>query len=54
MADAAFSLTKFVHGIGLRQVRFATGLILFVYLVSHFSNHALGNIPLSAMGGMLV
>jgi len=54
MSDAAFSLTKFVRGIGLRQIRFATGSILFVYLVSHFTNHALGNISLSAMEDMLV
>ncbi|MEH2510488.1 adenylate cyclase [Nitrobacteraceae bacterium AZCC 1564] len=53
MSDAAFSWTKFVRGIGLRQVRFATGLILFVYLVSHFANHALGNISLDAMADML-
>ncbi len=54
MSDAAFSLTKFMRGIGLRQVRFATGLILFTYLVTHFTNHALGNISLNAMEDMLV
>ncbi len=26
----------------LRQVRLATGLVLFAYLVSHYLNHALG------------
>jgi adenylate cyclase len=30
-------------------VRLVTGLILFAYLISHFANHALGNISLSAM-----
>jgi adenylate cyclase len=40
---------KFVRGIGLRQVRLACGLVLFAYLISHFLNHALGNISLEAM-----
>ncbi|MGH7187174.1 MAG: adenylate/guanylate cyclase domain-containing protein, partial [Pseudomonadota bacterium] len=31
------------------QVRLATGLILFAYLLSHFLNHALGLISLDAM-----
>nr|WP_245310011.1 adenylate/guanylate cyclase domain-containing protein [Bradyrhizobium jicamae] len=39
----------FVRGISLRQVRLATGVILFAYLVSHFLNHALGNISLEAL-----
>ena len=30
-------------------MRLLTGLILFAYLISHFANHALGNISLSAM-----
>lgn len=37
------------RGIGLRQVRLVSGIILFAYLVSHFVNHALGNISLDAM-----
>jgi adenylate cyclase len=37
------------RGIGLRQVRLVSGVILFAYLVSHFVNHALGNISLDAM-----
>jgi adenylate cyclase len=37
------------RGIGLRQVRLVSGSILFAYLVSHFVNHALGNISLEAM-----
>src|SRR4051795_10888586 len=44
-------LTTFVRGIGLRQVRLVSGLILFAYLVSHFLNHALGNISLEALAG---
>jgi adenylate cyclase len=39
----------FFRGIGQRQVRLACGLVLFSYLVSHFLNHALGNISLDAM-----
>ena len=42
-------ITTFVRGISLRQVRLATGVILFAYLVSHFLNHALGNISLEAL-----
>jgi adenylate cyclase len=37
------------RGVGLRQVRIISGSILFAYLVSHFLNHALGNISLEAM-----
>lgn len=42
-------LREFFRGIGLRQVRLVSGSILFTYLVSHFLNHALGNISLSAL-----
>lgn len=55
MAETAASpLPRFLRGIGIRQVRLATGLILFAYLISHFTNHALGNISLSAMDDALV
>jgi adenylate cyclase len=37
------------RGGGVRQVRLVCGLILFGYLLSHFINHALGNISLEAM-----
>jgi adenylate cyclase len=37
------------RGIGLRQVRLVCGLVLFTYLISHFLNHALGNISLEAL-----
>lgn len=49
---AAFSLeqlTAFVRGISLRQIRLASGLVLFAYVVSHFLNHALGNISMEAL-----
>src|SRR5450631_1582583 len=46
-------LTKFVRGISLRQVRLGCGLVLFAYLVSHFLNHALGNISMDALAAGL-
>jgi adenylate cyclase len=39
----------FLRGIGVRQVRLISGLILFSYLLSHYINHALGNISLAAL-----
>jgi len=42
-------LTTSLRGISLRQVRLVSGVILFAYLVSHFLNHALGNISLEAL-----
>src|ERR1700694_3980907 len=41
--------TKFIRGISVRQIRLGCGLVLFAYLVSHFLNHALGNISLDAL-----
>jgi adenylate cyclase len=40
---------RLVKGIGVRQVRITCGLILFSYLLSHFTNHALGNVSFDAM-----
>lgn len=42
-------LSKFLRGISVRQIRLACGLVLFAYLVSHFFNHALGNISMNAL-----
>ncbi len=42
-------LTRFIRGIGVRQIRLACGMVLFAYLVSHFLNHALGNISMEAL-----
>jgi len=42
-------LARSIRGIGLRQIRLACGLVLFAYLVSHFLNHALGNISMAAL-----
>lgn len=41
--------TTFIRGLGLRQVRLVSGVILFAYLASHFLNHALGNVSLEAL-----
>ncbi len=42
-------LRKAFRGIGVRQVRLICGIILFSYVLSHFLNHALGNISLQAL-----
>ena len=38
-----------LRGIGVRQIRLVCGLVLFAYLISHFLNHALGNISIDAL-----
>ena len=42
-------IRTFLRGIGQRQVRLVCGMVLFTYLISHFLNHALGNISLDAL-----
>jgi adenylate cyclase len=42
-------ITASLRGISLRQIRLASGVVLFAYLVSHFLNHALGNISMEAL-----
>jgi adenylate cyclase len=42
-------ITKFIRGISIRQIRLVCGLVLFAYLVSHYVNHALGNISMDAL-----
>jgi adenylate cyclase len=49
IAHTRAQLTRWIRGIGIRQVRLACGLVLFAYLVSHFLNHALGNISMEAL-----
>ena len=34
------------------QIRLATGLVLFVFLFTHFANHALGIISLEAIASV--
>jgi len=49
---ASFSqqqIAKLIRGISVRQIRLGCGLVLFAYLVSHFLNHALGNISMDAL-----
>ena len=48
-ATSSEQIRTFARGIGVRQVRLASGVILFAYLVSHFLNHALGNISMDAL-----
>jgi len=45
--------TAWLRGVGVRQVRLATGLVMFAYILSHFFNHALGNISYEAMEAWL-
>ena len=44
-------LTRSLRGISVRQVRLGCGLVLFAYLISHFLNHALGNVSMEALAG---
>jgi adenylate cyclase len=43
------NIARFIRGISLRQIRLVCGMVLFGYLVSHFLNHALGNISMDAL-----
>jgi adenylate cyclase len=45
------NIRTLLRGIGVRQVRLVCGLVLFSYLISHFLNHALGNISIDALAG---
>ncbi|MFB6450791.1 adenylate/guanylate cyclase domain-containing protein [Bradyrhizobium tunisiense] len=49
MAIAPAQTSELVRAISVRQVRLICGVILFAYVVSHFLNHALGNISVEAM-----
>ena len=53
IAAVRSQFTRSIRGIGLRQIRLACGLVLFAYLVSHFLNHALGNISMAALASGL-
>jgi len=35
--------------LGLRRLRLGSGLVLFAYILTHLTNHALGNVSLDAM-----
>src|SRR5215471_9869525 len=47
------NLSKSFRGIGVRQVRIVCGLVMFSYLLSHYSNHALGNVSYATMNAAL-
>ncbi len=49
----ATELPPLLRSVGLRQIRIACGLILFSYLLSHFANHALGNVSYAVMSDWL-
>lgn len=49
MATAPVHMPELVRATSARQVRLICGIILFSYVVSHFLNHALGNISVDAM-----
>jgi adenylate cyclase len=46
-------MSEWLRGIGVRQVRLASGLAMFAYIFSHFFNHALGNISYAVMEAWL-
>jgi len=49
MAIVPVHMPELVRATSVRQVRLVCGIILFAYVVSHFLNHALGNISVDAM-----
>ncbi|MBR0714528.1 adenylate/guanylate cyclase domain-containing protein [Bradyrhizobium liaoningense] len=49
MASLRTRLADLLHGTSVRQIRLVCGVILFAYVVSHFLNHALGNVSVDAM-----
>ncbi|PSO18783.1 adenylate/guanylate cyclase domain-containing protein [Bradyrhizobium sp. MOS003] len=49
MASAPAQMSELVRATSVRQVRLICGVILFCYVISHFLNHALGNISVEAM-----
>jgi adenylate cyclase len=51
--DKTSGIATWLHGIGVRQVRLACGLVMFSYIFSHFFNHALGNLSYDAMEAWL-
>jgi adenylate cyclase len=43
------AIVRAAQRFGLRRLRLTTGLILFIYVASHLTNHALGNVSLEWM-----
>lgn len=50
----ASRLPAWLRGFGIRQLRLVSGTVLFTFLVSHFLNHALGNLSLETMESALI
>jgi adenylate cyclase len=48
-AAAAPRAGRLARAFGVRRVRLASGLVMFSYLLTHYTNHALGNVSLAAM-----
>ncbi|WP_213769374.1 adenylate/guanylate cyclase domain-containing protein [Bradyrhizobium sp. dw_78] len=48
-ASSRSRFSGFARGVGVRQIRLGCGVVLFAYLISHFLNHALGNISMDAL-----
>ena len=48
-ARRSSGVPAWLRGIGVRQIRLATGLVMFAYIFSHYFNHALGNISYETM-----
>jgi adenylate cyclase len=46
---AMSGVSRWLRGIGVRQIRIACGLVMFSYIFSHFFNHSLGNISYETM-----
>src|SRR5205814_142765 len=49
MAHFRDRLARSTRGVGVRQVRLVSGVVLFAYLVSHFINHHTGNFPMESL-----
>jgi adenylate cyclase len=51
--EPASRVPAWLRGLSVRQIRLATGLVMFAYILSHYFNHALGNISYAAMQAWL-
>jgi len=51
--EPASRTPPWLRGLSVRQVRLATGLVMFAYILSHYFNHALGNISYATMQAWL-
>jgi adenylate cyclase len=52
-ATGGAGVRTWLRGIGVRQVRLITGLVMFAFIFSHFFNHALGVVSYGAMEAWL-